>query len=118
MMPSSNPLLRQAQVMLERAGKKDKAPIWAEASRLLSATARTKVEVNIGRISRIAESGQALFVPGKVLGFGLLDKKVVVGAFSFSAGAKSKIVASGGSALSIEEFLKKYPKGSGVRLVG
>ena len=48
----------------------------------------------------------------------IVDKKVVVGAFSFSASAKSKLQASGGSALSVKQFLKKYPKGSGVKLVG
>jgi len=73
--------------------------------------------VNIGRISRIAAKDSALFVPGKVLGSGLLDKKVVVGAFSFSAAAKKKIESTGGSAMTVEQFLKKYPDGSGVKLV-
>ena len=116
-MKASNPLLRYTTVMLERAGKKQKAPIWAEASSLLSNPSRTRVEVNLGRISRIAEDGQVFFVPGKVLGTGVMERKVTVGASAFSAGAKSKIEASGGSALSVEQFLKKYPKGSGVTLV-
>ncbi len=116
-MTASNPVLRHAAVMLERAAKRQSAPIWNEASRLLSAETKNRVEVNVGRISRIAEDGQALFVPGKVLGTGVLDKKVVVGAFSFSASAKSKLESAGGSALSVEQFLKKYPRGSGVQLV-
>ncbi|MDG6902318.1 MAG: 50S ribosomal protein L18e [Nitrososphaerota archaeon] len=103
--------------MLERAAKKQDAPIWDLASRLLAGETKNRVEVNIGRISRMAESGQALFVPGKVLGTGVMDKKLIVGAFSFSASAKSKLESVGGSALSVEQFLKKYPKGSGVRLV-
>ena len=65
----------------------------------------------------MAEEGQAFFIPGKVLGTGIIDKKLVVGAFSFSASARSKLEAAGGSALSVEQFLTKYPKGSGVRLV-
>lgn len=116
-MTASNPILRRASVMLERAGKKQKAPIWGEASDMLSSPSKTRVEVNLGRISRLAEDGQAVFVPGKVLGTGVMDKKLVVGAFAFSSGARSKIEASGGSALSVEEFLKKFPRGSGVRLV-
>ena len=116
-MTASNPKLRQAAVMLERAAKRQKAPIWSEASRLLSAETKNRVEVNVGRISRLAAEGQALFVPGKVLGTGVMDKKIVLGAFSFSASARSKVESSGGSALSIEQFLKKYPKGSGVHLV-
>ncbi len=116
-MTSSNPILRRATVMLERAGKKQDAPIWSEASSLLSNPARTKVEVNLGRISRVAKDGQAVFVPGKVLGDGVIEKKLTIGAFSFSAGARSKIEASGGTALSLEQFLRKYPEGSGVKLV-
>ncbi len=116
-MTSSNPLHRQISVMLERAGKENKAPIWETASRMLSRPHSTTVEVNLGRISRLADEGSAIFVPGKVLGFGLVDKKLVVGAFAFSASARSKLESSGGSALTVEQFLKKYPKGSGVRLV-
>lgn len=116
-MTASNPAKRRAYVMLEKAGRKQKAPIWDEASSLLSNPGKTKVEVNLGRISRLAEEGAALFVPGKVLGTGVIDRKVTVGAFAFSEGARSKIEASGGSALTVEQFVKKFPKGSGVRLV-
>ncbi len=116
-MTASNPVLRRASVMLERAGKAQKAPIWGEASALLSNPARTRVEVNLGRISRMAEDGEAFLVPGRVLGTGVIEKKVVIGAFAVSSSARSKIEASGGSALSLEQFVKKYPKGSGVRLV-
>jgi large subunit ribosomal protein L18e len=103
--------------MLERAARANKAPIWKKASEQLGATASLKVEVNIGRISRIAEGGSALFVPGKVLGSGELDKKIVVGAFAFSASARKKILAKGGQAMTVEQFLKKHPKGSGVTIV-
>ncbi len=116
-MTASNPVKRRAAVMLERAGKKQNAPVWTEASSMLSGEGKTRVEVNIGRISRVAGDGEAVFVPGKVLGTGVIDRKVTVGAFSFSSGAKSKIEASGGSALTVEQFIKKFPKGSGVRLV-
>ena len=116
-MTASNPARRRSAVMLERAGKKDRAPIWKQASGLLSNPAGTRVEVNLGRIARIAEEGDAILVPGKVLGTGSIGTKVTVGAFSFSSGARSKIQASGGSALTIDQFVKKFPKGSGVRIV-
>ena len=116
-MTATNPVLRHASIMLERAGKRQKARIWAEASSLLSNPTSNRVEVNLSRISRISGDSYAVFVPGKVLGTGTLERKLTVGAFAFSASAKSKIEASGGSALTIGEFLKKYPKGSGVRLV-
>ena len=113
-MTSSNPMARQAFVMLERAAKKNKAPIWLAASRRLGSPALTKVQVNVGKISRLAAAGGAVFVPGKVLGAGIIDKKVEIGAFSYSASARAKIEAVGGSAMTIAEFLGKHPKGSGV----
>lgn len=116
-MTSSNPIRRHETVMLERAGKRQNAPIWGAAAKLLARPGGTSIEVNLGRISRLAEEGQALFIPGKVLGAGVVDKKLVVGAFSFSESARSKLISAGGTPLSIREFLAKYPKGSEVRLV-
>ncbi len=98
-MTASNPILRRTAVMLEKAGKTHKARIWSEASALLSSPAGTRVEVNLGRISKVVGEAHAVFVPGKVLGTGAAGKKMVVGAFSFSASARSKIEATGGAAL-------------------
>ena len=117
MTPAPNPVAKQAVVMLERAGKKNQAPIWLAASRRLGSPAATKVEVNVGKISKVTSPGGAVFVPGKVLGTGIIDKKVEIGAFSYSASARAKIEASGGSAMTVEEFLARHPNGSGVRLV-
>jgi large subunit ribosomal protein L18e len=103
--------------MLERAGKERKAPIWTTASKLLGAPEGRKVEVNVGRLSRLAAEGEAVFVPGKVLGTGVMGKKVTVGAFAFSSAARSSIESAGGSALSIKQFMEKFPEGSGVKLV-
>jgi len=116
-MTSSNPVRREVTVMLERAGRQNDARIWTVAAKLLARPAGTSIEVNLGRISRIAEEGQALFIPGKVLGDGIVDKKLVIGAFSFSESARSKLISTGGTPLSVAEFLAKYPKGNGVRLV-
>ncbi len=111
-----NKVLRSAIVLLERKGRSGRSAIWTEAARLLASGTVTWPEVNISRLSRVGEVS-AVFVPGKVLGTGNLDKKLNVGAFSFSASARSKIERAGGKALSVEEFVKKYPEGSGVALV-
>jgi large subunit ribosomal protein L18e len=116
-MKSTNSTLRHSVVMLERAGKKQKSPIWTKASGSLALPSSLRVEVNVGRISRISDNGAKIFVPGKVLGSGAVDKKLIVGASSFSSSAKQKIEASGGSAISVEQFLKKFPRGSGVTIV-
>jgi large subunit ribosomal protein L18e len=111
-----NKILRSAIVLLERKARSEKIGIWREAARLLASGNATWPEVNVGRLSRAVEAS-AVFVPGKVLGTGTLEKKLNVGAFSFSASARSKIERAGGKTFSVEEFVKKYPEGSGVALV-
>ncbi len=111
-----NKLLRSAIVLLERKARSEKIGIWREAARYLSSGTMMWPEVNVGRLARLGDAS-AVFVPGKVLGTGNIEKKLNVGAFSFSASARSKIEKAGGKTFSVEEFVKKYPEGSGVALV-
>jgi len=111
----NNRILRTQVVALERKGRKEKIAIWRDAARYLAAPHSTETQVNVGHLSRVGDG--PVVVPGKVLGSGPIDKKLVVGAFSFSSSARRKIEAAGGEALSIEEFLRRYPEGSGVTLV-
>ncbi len=113
----SNKILRSQAVMLERLGRKEKIGIWRDAAAYLGASALNETFVNVAHLARADAGDGPLFVPGKVLGSGPLEKKLVVGAFSFSAAARMKIETAGGEALTIEEFVKRFPKGSGVRLV-
>jgi large subunit ribosomal protein L18e len=102
-------------VALERKGRKEKLAIWRDTARYLAAPHSTETEVNVGHLARLGDG--PLVVPGKVLGTGPIDKKLVIGAFSFSSAARRKIEAAGGEALSIAEFVERYPEGSGVTLV-
>ena len=111
----ANGVLRSQVIALERKGRKEKIAIWRDAARYLAAPHSTETHVNVGHLARIGAG--PLLVPGKVLGNGPMNKKVVVGAFSFSASARKKIEEAGGEALSIEELVKKFPEGSGVKLV-
>jgi large subunit ribosomal protein L18e len=113
----SNKILRTQAVMLERLGRKQKIGIWRDAAAYLSASRLNETFVNLTRLARADSGDSPLFVPGKVLGTGPLEKKLVVGAFSYSAAAKKKIETAGGEALTIDEFVKRFPDGSGVRLV-
>jgi large subunit ribosomal protein L18e len=113
----SNKVIRTQAVMLERKGRKESLPIWTVAAASLAAPKSIETIVNISRLSRIGDGKSPMFVPGKVLGTGLLDKKLIVGAFSFSDSAREKIASAGGEALEVQEFVDRYPKGSGVILV-
>ncbi|MCS6768865.1 MAG: 50S ribosomal protein L18e [Candidatus Caldarchaeum sp.] len=91
------------------------------AERLINESRRSRRmqrEVSLSQLQRNAEDRDVVFVPGKVLGNGVLTKKLTVGAFSFSRTAISKITATGGRPLLLEDFLKEFGDARGVKLIG
>ncbi len=93
-------------------------PLWKRVAEDLEKPTRQRREVNLWKLDQAAVDGELLVVPGKVLGDGLVTKKVVVGAHAFSSEAVRKLKASGCTILSIEELAKKYPDGKNVRIIG
>lgn len=98
----------------ELSGKEGK--IWKDLARRLSGPRKNMAAINMARISRYAKSGDNIVVPGKVLGDGNLDKKVSLGALSFSKEAKKKVTGAGGRCMTIEELVRENPKGSKLRI--
>ncbi len=94
-----------------------KAPIWKKLAKELSRTNRNRTVVNLSRLNRVTSSGDVLLIPGKVLGAGSLNHNVIIAAESFSDTAREKIIDAGGTCLTIEDLIKKHPKGSHVRLI-
>jgi len=75
-------------------------------------------EVNVGKISKLTKKGSIIVVPGKVLGNGMLDHSVTVGAISFSDEALKKISSNGGKAINLNEFFKQNSNTKGVQIIG
>lgn len=103
---------------LIRRLKKTKVPIWMRIAEELEKPRRKRREVNLSKINKYTKEGDIVVVPGKVLGYGFLDHKVIVSAWRFSEKAKEKIIEIGGEAISIEELLERNPKGSNVKIIG
>ncbi|WP_456472418.1 50S ribosomal protein L18e [Methanocaldococcus sp.] len=114
---STNPKLVKLIETLKYESYKNNAKIWKDLARRLAKPRRRRAEVNISKINRYTKDGDMVVVPGKVLGAGRLDHKVVVAAFSFSETAKRLIEEAGGEAISIEELIKRNPKGSNVKIM-
>jgi large subunit ribosomal protein L18e len=112
-----NKSLRELIVFLEKASKKNKAPIWLAVARKLSAPRRRRIIVNIGKISKITKDGATVIVPGKLLCSGDLDHKVDIASFSAARGAKEKVSKAGGRLMDIRELVQSNPKGSGIIIV-
>ncbi|UCD04153.1 MAG: 50S ribosomal protein L18e [Candidatus Woesearchaeota archaeon] len=111
---ATNPILKKLIQDLIKQSNKNKAPVWKRVAKDLSKPARQRRSVNLARINKYSKANDTIIVPGKVLGTGELDHKVTVAAFDFSEAAKKKI----DNAISIQELMKKNPKGSKVKLIG
>lgn len=113
-----NPELLRAIQELRRAARSHDAPVWASVADGLERSRHPSRPVSVGHLDRIAVAEETVVVPGKVLSDGVISKRLTVAAYSYSAQAKSKIHAAGGTALSLHDLLKSKPDGAGVRLIG
>ncbi len=113
----TNPLLKKLIDNLTEKSRETQSPFLKDVAEKLNKPRRQRVEVNIAHIDRHAKEGETVVVPGIVLGYGELSKAVTVSAWRFSKPALDKIKQAKGSALSIEELVKKNPKGSNVRIM-
>jgi len=114
----TNPELLSLIRSLRKYARENEADIWRAVAEKLAVARSRKVSVNLSRINRYSGDGDAVVVPGKVLGAGKLNHPVTVAAFEFSEQAKAKILKAKGKCLSIEELMKKNPKGSNVKIIG
>jgi len=108
----TNPVLKETIEYL----KEQDAPIWNEVAENLGKVNRQRPEVNLSDLERVAEDGETVVVPGKVLGSGRLTKQVDVAAFKASRGAREEI-SENGEFMFIRDLVEENPDGSGVRLV-
>ena len=113
----TNPRLLKLISMLYQASSEHDAKIWRDIAKRLDSPGRNYAEVNISKISRYAQNGDIILVPGKVLGTGVLSQAVDVVALNFSKSATSKIEMANGTCMSIEELLQDNPQGSRVRIL-
>jgi large subunit ribosomal protein L18e len=112
---TEKPELQKLIVFLEKAAKKNSAPVWKRVAELLKKPRRKRVEVNLRGIEKNASEGETVVVPGKVLGVGELKKKIVLAAAEISGGAGKRI--HGATVVSIKELVEKNPKGTGVKII-
>jgi large subunit ribosomal protein L18e len=103
---------------LRNALKKNKVPIWKAVIKELSRSRSNRREVNIGELAHVTKDKEVVIVPGKILGSGEISHKLTVWCFTISEVATRKILDAGGKILPLDSFIKKYPDGKGVRIIG
>ena len=103
---------------MKKAGTKRKQRIWTDIAKRLSKPRRNRAEVNIEKLSKLAEKnkGKTLVVPGKVLGNAGVENSVNVAALSYSAEAK-RAIQQKGRAITLGELLEANEKPSSMIIV-
>ena len=115
--PKSNAITEILISDLRRLSYETKAAIWKDVAVRLARSNQSYAEVNLYHLSRTADEGQTILVPGKVLGTGQMDHALTVAALSFSDSARKKINAAGGETLTIRELVDRTPSGTDVRIL-
>lgn len=115
-MNQANPVRKKAVARLERHARQEDAAVYQKAADELSRANRDRATVNIAKIERLADDGDTVLVPGKVLGAGRLDTDVDVAALQFSDSARDAI-ENVGDTYYLQELLDENPDGDQVRLV-
>jgi large subunit ribosomal protein L18e len=114
---TTNPQLIEVISLLRKTSKAQEAPIWADVADDLAHTRRQRVVINLSNINRVTEKADVIVVPGKVLASGAVDHAVTVAAFEASDAAKTKLEASKGKFITIQELIAQNPKGSKVKII-
>jgi len=114
----TNPVLQQLIMSLRKESTTSKAPLWDRIADDLEKPTRERRAVNISRLARFTKPNETVVVPGKVLGSGAMPHSIIVAALGFSAGAKERIEAAKGKALTLDALIKTKPKAKDLKLIG
>ena len=113
----NNPELKTTIRKLKAASKERDQAIWAALADGLDKPKRIRTALNLSRINRHTEAGDTVGVPGKVLASGALNHPVTVAAFSFSDGARRKILGAKGRAITLTALLKEGIEPSKIKVL-
>jgi large subunit ribosomal protein L18e len=111
-----DPELVRTLIALRKAAREHHAPIWGAVAERLARPRHQITPVNVGHLARTAPAQSTVVVPGKLLAGGEIAAPLTVAAYRFSPAARSKILAAGGTTLTIAELLKSHPGGGGIRI--
>lgn len=116
----SDPNVKTLIRWLNKQSRLQNAPIWSRVSDELAKPKRLKkrTAVNLDSLDILADGSSTLLVLGKILGEGQLKgKSLNVAAFDISSKARDKIIASGGTYMTLPELVEANPKGSNIKLI-
>ena len=114
----TNTLNDNTKSSLRDAYKKNESAIWKSIEKKFESSRSNRSEVNVSKLDNITKEGDIVIVPGKVLGSGIINHKIILSSFSISVAAMKKVIDCGGEVITINELVEQYPDGKGVRIIG
>jgi len=114
----TNPLLMGLIEELKKKSIEQKVNIWNKIALDLEKPTRKRGVVNLSKINAYTKENETIVVPGKVLGSGILDHKLIISAYQFSNGAKEKISKAGAKIIPLDELMQETPKGKRIKVIG
>ncbi len=102
---------------LLKVSRENNSPIWRDIAESLSGSRKNYASVNLGKISRLCKQDDVIVVPGKILGSGIIDKKLKVSALFISEKAMRKLRDSGSEFVPLEQLAEEMPKGTDVKII-
>lgn len=96
---------------------KTKTGIWRRVSEILSKPSRNRPEINLYRLNKLTKENDVVVIPGKLLGAGIIDHPITVGSLMASELAVKKLTEATCTYLPIDQLMKKYKKGSNVKIL-
>lgn len=90
---------------------------WIKIANILSRPRRLKISVNLERIEKESKEGDSIVVPGKVLGSGIITKKIRIAALSFSHEAEKRLKNKKCELETLKREIEINPKAEGVKIL-
>jgi len=92
-----------------------KGSFWQEVSVMLVRSKRQSIKVNLAKLEKETKDGDVIVVPGKILGSGIINHKLTLGALSYSLSVKDKMKKV--KILSLDKMAEDYKNGKGVKII-
>lgn len=90
---------------------------WIRLAQIIGNSTRKHAAVNLSDIDALVKNEKVVVVPGKVLGSGVLSKKVRIAALSYSSSASEKLTKSKVDFVTLADEIKKNPKAEGIIII-
>lgn len=114
----TNPSVVALVAQLQERGRASGQGLWRDIADRLEKPTRRWAEVNVEHVQDTVNDGEVAIVAGKLLGDGVVTKKLQIAAWSASASAKAKVEKAGGKVWTLNEFAATAKDARNVRIVG